>query len=79
MEQTTERIETRQGAIDKLKNDRDAKISQKQELLRQIKSLEGEIEGIGNTTKDLIQENQNEKNLISSYEAYINKKKPKQE
>lgn len=79
LEQTTERIETRQGAIDKLKNDRDAKISQKQELLRQIKSLEGEIEGIGNTTIDLIQENQNEKNLISSYEAYINKKKPKQE
>ena len=79
LEQTTERMEMRQGAIDKLKTDRDSKINQKQKLLRQIKALEGEITGIGRVTNDLIKENQEEKSLISSYETYIQKKKPKQE
>lgn len=79
LEQTTERIETRQGVIDKLKTEQDEKISQKQELLRQIRALKKEIKRISNKTDELIHENQTEQNLISSYETYIQNKKPKQE
>ncbi|MCM1002985.1 MAG: hypothetical protein NC408_01440 [Candidatus Gastranaerophilales bacterium] len=71
LEDTEKRIEEREGNIAKLKRDRDGKIRQKEELRKQIEAIESELDGIGDSVKELVEENQDEKKLLDSYESHI--------
>lgn len=75
LEDTEQRIQLRNDFITQLKNDRNNKISKKQELQKQIEALEAEMNGLGNVVKELNSENQNEKRLISFYESHIKAQK----